>query len=78
MIYHEDKSSSVAFPVVVILLAMVAIVVRLALSSGHQTSARVWVPRSSGGLHIITLTGRRTRFWVFKGNRLRSHRAARI
>jgi hypothetical protein len=52
MIYHEDKSSSVAFPVVVILLAMVAIVVSLALSSGHQTSARVWVPGSSGGLHM--------------------------
>lgn len=49
MIYHEDKSSGIAFPVVVILIAMVAIVGSLALSSGHQTSARVWVPGSSGG-----------------------------
>lgn len=49
MIYHEDKSSSVAFPVVVILIAMVAIVVSLALFSGHQAAARVWVPGSSEG-----------------------------
>jgi hypothetical protein len=49
MIYHEDKPSGVAFPVVVILVAMIAIVGSLALSSGHQTSARVWVPVSSAG-----------------------------
>jgi len=49
MIYHEDKPSGVAFPVVVILIAMIAIIVSLALSSGHQTSARVWIPGSSGG-----------------------------
>jgi hypothetical protein len=47
MIYHEDKSSGVVFPVVVILIAMIAIVGSLALSSGNQTSARVWVPDGS-------------------------------
>jgi hypothetical protein len=49
MIYHEDKPSGVTFPVVVILIAMIAIIGSLALYSGHQTSARVWVPGSSGG-----------------------------
>jgi hypothetical protein len=47
MIYHEDKSAGVVFPVVVILIAMIAIVGSLALSSGNQTSARVWVPDGS-------------------------------
>ncbi|MGZ2426137.1 hypothetical protein [Rhizobium laguerreae] len=47
MIYHEDKSSGVAFPIVAILIAMVAIVGSLMLSSGNRTSARVWVPDGS-------------------------------
>jgi hypothetical protein len=49
MIYHEDKPSGVTFPVVVILIAMIAIIGSLTLYSGHQTSARVWVPVSSAG-----------------------------
>ncbi|WP_164918701.1 hypothetical protein [Rhizobium acidisoli] len=44
MIYNEDKPSGTIFPVVVILIAMVVIVASLALSSGHQTQARVWLP----------------------------------
>ncbi|MBX4955193.1 hypothetical protein [Rhizobium lentis] len=47
MIYHEDKPSGVAFPITVILIAIVAIVGCLALSSGHHTSARVWIPVSA-------------------------------
>ncbi|MBB4477501.1 hypothetical protein [Rhizobium etli] len=47
MIYHEDKPSGTAFPLVVILIAMAAIVGSLALSSGHQTSPRVWIPGNS-------------------------------
>ncbi|AHG47949.1 hypothetical protein RLEG12_24560 [Rhizobium leguminosarum bv. trifolii CB782] len=49
MIYHEDKPSGLAFPIIVILIAMVAIVGSLALSSGHQASARVWLPATSAG-----------------------------
>ncbi|MDP9812275.1 hypothetical protein J2W42_005145 [Rhizobium tibeticum] len=49
MIYHEDKPSSMAFPIIVILIAMIAIVGSLALSSDHQTTTRVWVPSSSAG-----------------------------
>ncbi|EJC80403.1 hypothetical protein Rleg4DRAFT_2030 [Rhizobium leguminosarum bv. trifolii WSM2297] len=49
MIYHEDKPSGTAFPIIVILIAMVAIVGSLALSSGHPTSARVWIPVTSAG-----------------------------
>ncbi|WP_431323391.1 hypothetical protein [Rhizobium sp. YTU87027] len=47
MIYHEDKPSGLAFPVIVILIAMMAIAGTLVLSSGHQTSTRVFVPASS-------------------------------
>lgn len=47
MIYHEDKPSGATFPVVVILIAIVAIIGSLALSSGRQTPARVWVPQIS-------------------------------
>ncbi|MBX5157653.1 hypothetical protein HJB89_11005 [Rhizobium sp. NZLR8] len=54
MIYNEDKPSGAAFPVIVILLAMIAIVGCLALSSGHQASARVWVPVSSAALGPIS------------------------
>ncbi|NNH67166.1 hypothetical protein [Rhizobium laguerreae] len=54
MIYHEDKSSGVAFPVVVILIAMIAIIGSLALSSGHHTSARVWIPNSSVGPSYVS------------------------
>ena len=50
MIYHEDKPSGTAFPIIVILIAILAIVASLALSSGHHASARVWVPVSSAGL----------------------------
>jgi len=53
MIYNEDKPSGTTFPVVVILIAMVAIVGSLALASGHRTSARVWVPDSAAG-HLIS------------------------
>ncbi|QAS83216.1 hypothetical protein CO657_36270 (plasmid) [Rhizobium acidisoli] len=53
MIYHEDKPSGATFPVVVILIAMVAIVGALALSSGRRTPARVWVPESTAG-HLIS------------------------
>ncbi|MBY4593273.1 MULTISPECIES: hypothetical protein [Rhizobium] len=49
MIYHEDKPSGLAFPIIVILIAMVAIVGSLVLSSGHPASARVWVPVRSAG-----------------------------
>ncbi|SCB62246.1 hypothetical protein GA0061105_13910 [Rhizobium aethiopicum] len=49
MIYHEDKSSGLAFPIIVILIAIIAIIGTLALSSGHQESARVWVPVRSAG-----------------------------
>ncbi|WP_167347731.1 hypothetical protein [Rhizobium ecuadorense] len=49
MIYHEDKPSGLAFPIIVILIAMVAIVGSLVLSSGHPASARVWVPVRSTG-----------------------------
>ncbi|WP_164896017.1 hypothetical protein [Rhizobium hidalgonense] len=49
MIYHEDKPSGLAFPIIVILIAMAAIVGSLALSSGHQASARVWLPVRSAG-----------------------------
>jgi hypothetical protein len=49
MIYHEDKRSGTAFPIIVILIAMVAIVGSLALSPGNQGSARVWIPASSVG-----------------------------
>ncbi|MBX4926467.1 hypothetical protein [Rhizobium binae] len=49
MIYHEDKPSGLAFPVIVILIAIVAILGTLALSSGHQVSARVWVPVRAAG-----------------------------
>ncbi|WP_172601317.1 hypothetical protein [Rhizobium leguminosarum] len=49
MIYHEDKSSGIGFPVAVILIAMAAIVGSLALSSGPNTPVRVWVPEVSAG-----------------------------
>ncbi|MBX5192521.1 hypothetical protein HJB86_27130 [Rhizobium sp. NZLR3b] len=49
MIYHEDKPSGAAFPIIVILIAMVAILGSLVLSSGHAASARVWVPVRSAG-----------------------------
>jgi len=49
MIYNEDKPSGMAFPIIVILIAMIAIVGSLALSTGHQTTTRVWVPSSSVG-----------------------------
>jgi|GEM_PF-1185298 len=49
MIYHEEKRSGIAFPIVVILIAMATIMGSLALSSGPHTPARVWVPQSSAG-----------------------------
>ncbi|KEC71382.1 hypothetical protein [Rhizobium phaseoli] len=49
MISHEEKRSGIAFPIVVILIAMVTIVGSLALSSGAHTPARVWVPQTSVG-----------------------------
>ncbi|MDO3432144.1 hypothetical protein QWJ46_05560 [Rhizobium sp. CBN3] len=54
MIYNEDKPSGVAFPIIVILIAMVAIVGGLALSPGRQTSARVWVPVKSQAIDPTT------------------------
>lgn len=49
MIFHENKPSGTALPIIVILVAMIAIVATLALSSGHQAPARVWVPTQSAG-----------------------------
>ncbi|MCS4096659.1 hypothetical protein [Rhizobium sp. BK176] len=49
MIYPEDKPSGVAFPLVVILIAMAAIVGALVTNAGQAaSSARVWVPVSTG------------------------------
>jgi integral membrane sensor domain MASE1 len=47
MIYREDKRSGTTFPIIVILIAMVAIVGSLALSPGNQRSARIWIPAST-------------------------------
>ena len=49
MTFHENKPSGTGFPIIVILIAMLAIVATLALSSGHQAPARVWVPAQSAG-----------------------------
>ena len=49
MTLHENKPPGTALPIVAILIAMVAIVATLALSSAHQAPARVWVPAQSAG-----------------------------
>ncbi|NLS20064.1 hypothetical protein HGP16_26360 [Rhizobium sp. P40RR-XXII] len=49
MTFHENKPSGTAFPIIAILIAMVAIVGALVLSSSHQAPARVWVPVQSAG-----------------------------
>ena len=47
MIYHEEKSSGMAFPIIVILLAMAIIVFGLVVTSGNTTTTRVWIPAST-------------------------------
>jgi len=49
MIYHEEKPSGLAFPLIVILVAMAAIIGSLLMTAGDATSTRVWVPTSSAG-----------------------------
>lgn len=49
MTFHENKPHGTALPIIAILIAMVAIVATLALSSAHQAPARVWIPVQSAG-----------------------------
>jgi hypothetical protein len=48
MIYSEEKSGGLAFPLIAILLAIVGILAVLVATGGRQSSAagRVWVPRA--------------------------------
>jgi len=46
LIHPEDEPSGIAFPVIVILFAMLAIVGSLIMTSGHATTTRVWIPPS--------------------------------
>ncbi|MBW9117414.1 hypothetical protein JNB88_27720 [Rhizobium cauense] len=50
MIYNEEKSSGLAFPLIVILLAMAAIIGSLFMTADSSNTTRVWVPASSAGI----------------------------
>lgn len=50
MIYHEKKSSGLAFPLIVILLAMATIIGSLLMTAGSTNTTRVWVPANSAGI----------------------------
>ncbi|WP_202902628.1 hypothetical protein [Rhizobium mesoamericanum] len=49
MIYNEDKSSGMAFPLIVILFVMATMVGALVLTTDNTTSTRVWIPSSAAG-----------------------------
>ncbi|WP_198021142.1 hypothetical protein [Rhizobium sp. IBUN] len=49
MIYNEDKPSGIAFPLIIILIAMAAIVGGLVMTEEHTMSARVFVPPAAAG-----------------------------
>jgi hypothetical protein len=50
MIHNEPKPSGFAFPLILVLVVMAAMIGGLAMTAGHAPATRVWVPATSAAL----------------------------
>jgi len=50
VIHNEPKPSGFAFPLILVLVVMAAMICGLAMTAGHTRATRVWVPAISTAL----------------------------